>query len=394
MDKGYDRGENAVHALVAFSGTVVDPDAPTVTYRESMLNGFTDSQLPEKFEGDYQVLVVAEKYQTGFDQPLLHTMYVDKKLDGVKAVQTLSRLNRMAPGKTDTFVLDFANDAEDIQAAFEPFYTKTTASPTDPNILYNLQDRINQAAIVDPSDVTLAITGIKAGGSKGNSMLNAATDPAVDRWHALETDEDREDFRTALRDFVRAYAFLAQIVPYNDTELEGLHYYGKYLLTRLPRTDSGAVDIDGSVILTHLRTDLIDENASLTLTGDDEPLEGAGESRGKQHEQPVEPLSELIQTLNERFGLNLTDADRIWFEQQKEHLAQSDEARVVALGNDLQQFGVWLKPQVDEGVVDRHESNATLFSAYFDKPEFRENMVGWLTEVLYKELRSEQKGAS
>ena len=197
-----------------------------------------------------------------------------------------------------------------------------------------------------------------------------------------------------LRDFVRAYAFLAQIVPYNDTELEGLHYYGKYLLTRLPRTDSGAVDIDGSVILTHLRTDLIDENASLTLTGDDEPLEGAGESRGKQHEQPVEPLSELIQTLNERFGLNLTDADRIWFEQQKEHLAQSDEARVVALGNDLQQFGVWLKPQVDEGVVDRHESNATLFSAYFDKPEFRENMVGWLTEVLYKELRSEQQGAS
>ncbi len=391
--KGYNKGDNAIHALVAFSGTVVDPDAPNVTYRESILNGFTDSQLPEKFEGDYQVLVVAEKYQTGFDQPLLHTMYVDKRLDGVKAVQTLSRLNRMAPGKTDTFVLDFANDAEDIQAAFEPFYTKTTASPTDPNILYNLQDRINQAAIVEPSEVTKAIAGIKAGGAKGNAMLNAATDPAVERWHALETDEDREDFRTALRDFVRAYAFLAQIVPYKDPELEGLYYYGKYLLTRLPRTDSGAVDIDGSVILTHLRTDLIEENASLILSGDDEPLEGAGEGRGKQHEQPTEPLSLLIQTLNERFGMNLTDADRIWFEQQKEHFAQSTEARVVALGNDLQQFGVWLKPQVDEGVVDRHESNATLFSAYFDKPEFREKMVGWLTEVLYDELRSKSIGS-
>jgi type I restriction enzyme R subunit len=171
-----------------------------------------------------------------------------------------------------------------------------------------------------------------------------------------------------------------------------LYYYGKYLQTRLPRTDIGAVDIDGSVILTHLRTDLIEENASLILSGADEPLGGAGEGRGKQHEQPTEPLSLLIQTLNERFGMNLTDADRIWFEQQKEHFAQSTEARVVALGNDLQQFGVWLKPQVDEGVVDRHESNATLFSAYFDKPEFRENMVGWLTEVLYAELRSQAGG--
>jgi type I restriction enzyme R subunit len=392
VTRGYDKGENAMRTLVAFSGTVVDPDAPNVTYRESILNGFPESQLPEQFDGDYQVLVVAEKYQTGFDQPLLHTMYVDKRLDGVKAVQTLSRLNRMAPGKSDTFILDFANDAEDIQASFAPFFTKTTASPSDPNMLYNLQDRINQAAVIDSDEVMQAIEGLKVGGAKGNAMLNAATDPAVERWHGLETDADREDFRTALRDFTRAYAFLAQIVPYQDVALEALYYYGKYLLTRLPRADTGAVDIDGSVVLTHLRTDLIEDQVALRLSETDEPLGGAGEGRGKQHEEPTEPLSVLIANLNERFGMNLTDADRIWFEQQKEHFAQSPEARVVALGNDLKQFGVWLKPQVDEGVVERNESNATLFSAYFDKPEFREKMVEWLTEVLYTELRTQATG--
>jgi type I restriction enzyme R subunit len=113
--KGYDTGPHRIAALVAFSGTVIDPATPNVSYTEALMNGFGESELPKKFAGDdYQVLVVAEKYQTGFDQPLLHTMYVDKKLAGVKAVQTLSRLNRTHPGKTDTFVLDFANRAEDI----------------------------------------------------------------------------------------------------------------------------------------------------------------------------------------------------------------------------------------------------------------------------------------
>jgi type I restriction enzyme R subunit len=391
-EKGYHRGEHALRALVAFSGTVTDPDNETVEYRESMMNGFSESQLPERFAGDeYQVLVVAEKYQTGFDQPLLHTMYVAKKLASVNAVQTLSRLNRIAPGKTDTFVLDFVNDPEEIREAFAPFFTQTTAAPTDPNILFNLQQRIFAANVIDPDEMAAGVEAILRGGAAGSAKLNAAIDPAVDRWAALDDESEQEDFRTALRDFTRAYAFLAQIVPFSDTELEALYYYGKFLLLKLPRPDTGGgVDLDGAVVLTHLRTDLIAEQSNLSLTeGSDEALTGPGEGRGKQHEQPLEPLSALINALNERFGMDLGDADRIWFEQQEAALREDEDVKVVALNNDFQQFEVYLEPKVEGAIVDRQESNDTLFQAFFDKPEFKEQMLRWLTRSLYDGIRKD-----
>lgn len=390
-EKGYDHGPGAVRALVAFSGTVTDPDVPQVEYRENLLNGFPESQLPERFAGGYQVLVVAEKYQTGFDQPLLHTMYVAKKLASVNAVQTLSRLNRTAPAKEDTFVLDFVNKAEDIQEAFAPYFTRTTAAPQDPNLLYNLQQRIEGHRIIDADERAKAVEAILKGGVAGGAALNALTDPAVQRWHALDED-DREDFRTALRDFVRAYAFLAQIVPFHDTDLEELYYYGKYLLTRMPRADSGAaVDLDGAVVLTHLRTELIAEEENISLTsGTEEPLEGStGGGRGREHEVPTDRLSALIDALNERFGMDLGDADRIWFEQQQAALAEDEEIRTVALNNDFSQFEVYLEPRVQEKVVERHEANEGLFQAYFDKPEFKTHMLKWLTKALYDGIRDE-----
>jgi type I restriction enzyme, R subunit len=395
-DKRYDVGERPMRPLVAFSGTVTDPDNPAVEYRESILNGFGEAALPERFAGDeFGLLVVADKYQTGYDQPLLHTMYVAKRLAGVRAVQTLSRLNRTHPGKDDTFVLDFVNEAEEIREAFRPFFTETTAAPTDPNVLYNLQRRVLDASVVHPDEMRAGVVAVLQGGSAGNAALNAAIDPAVERWHGLPEDDEREDFRTALRDFVRTYAFLGQIVPFNDTALEELFYYGKFLLTRLPRADSGVVDVDGAVVLTHLRTDLQADKANLALTeGSDEPLLGPGEGRGKQHEQPTETLSALIQALNERFGMNLTDADRIWFEQQEAHLRADDDVRVVALNNDYQQFKVFLEPRVQDDIVDRHEANDALLQAYFDQPEFKNAMLAWLSEALYKGIRSNERPAS
>ena len=391
--KGYDRGPGAMRALVAFSGTVTDPDNESVEYRENLMNGFPGSQLPERFSTDeFQVLVVAEKYQTGFDQPLLHTMYVAKKLASVNAVQTLSRLNRITAGKSDTFVLDFVNDAQDILEAFEPFFAQTTASPTDPNILFNLQARIISAQVVEATEMATGVEAILRGGAAGSGQLNASIDPAVMRWQELEDESAQEDFRTALRDFVRAYSFLAQIVPFKDTELEALYYYGKFLLLRLPRTDrGGGVDLDGAVVLTHLRTDLVAEHQNLSLTdGTDDPLVGPqGGGRGKQNEQPLEALSALINALNERFGMDLGEADRIWFEQQESVLRHDEDVRVVALNNDFQQFEVYLEPKVQDKIVDRHEANDGLFQAYFDKPEFREQMLKWLTKSLYDGIRED-----
>ena len=394
--KGYDTGDDPVRVLVAFSGTVIDPDAPTVEYREAMLNGFGEAALPKQFATDeFQVLIVAEKYQTGFDQPLLHTMYVDKRLDGIKAVQTLSRLNRIYPGKDNTFILDFVNDAEEITEAFQPYFAESTAAPTDPNVLYTLQRRLSDANILDPVEVDAGVEAILTGGTKGSAALNAATDPAVDRFHALDTDEDRELFRTALRDYTRTYAFLAQIMPFTDPDLEKLYYYGKYLLTRLPKADPGAtVDLDESVILTHLRTELTAHEIDASPSeGSDEPLPGLGSAEGKKN-TPVEAhLSELINALNERFGMDLSDADRIWFEQQQQTLAEDQSVRDAVTGNDLEQFSVFVTPRMDRLIVDRHGANDELFRAYFDKPEFRELMMDALIKGLYDQIRTEGAGA-
>jgi type I restriction enzyme R subunit len=394
-EKGYDTGPDALRALVAFSGTVADPDNPTVEYLEALLNGFGEKELPAKFAtGEYQVLVVAERYQTGFDQPLLHTMYVDKKLAGVRAVQTLSRLNRTHPGKADTFVLDFANSAEEIIEAFEPYYTLTTATPTDPNILYNLSGRLRAVGILDAGEVDAGVTAILRRDKGSSAALNAAIDPAVERFSARE-EADQAEFRDALNGFVRAYAFLGQVVPFSDPELEKLFYYGKFLLAKLPRLDAGAtVDLSGAVVLTHLRTDIVAANQTLSLGEEPvEPLAGhTGEGRGGQPEVPMSLLSALIQALNDRFGANLGEADRIFFDQQAEHMYGDDEVREVALGNDLDQFTVYLRPRIEDKILERHQENGDLISSFFGNADYRALVEQYLVRDLWNRIRGEQTG--
>lgn len=381
-----EKGYTDVKTLVAFSGTVFDPDAKDLEYTEFSMNQIRSAEIPKEFAKSYQVLVVAEKYQTGFDQPMLHTMYVDKRLDGITAVQTLSRLNRTHPDKEDTFVLDFINDAETIQEAFRPYYQETSAAPTDPNILYNLQTRITSANVVVDAEMGKAVAGILKGGTVGSSALKANTDPAVDRWKALDEDT-QEDFRSSCIDFVRAYSFLAQIVPFHDTDLEKLYYYTKYLSRRLLSDDErGSVDVDDSVVLTHLRTEMISEEEDLSLDdGSDDPLSSFnGGGRGGKYEDPKKPLSELIAAMNERFGLNLTEADRVWFEQQQQHLVEDAELAEVARGNDFENFEIYLEPKIEGQIIDRHEQNEVLFQAFFNKPEFQQMMVKAMSKSLYE----------
>jgi len=381
-----EKGYSDVKTLVAFSGTVFDPDAKDLEYTEFSMNHFRNTEIPKEFAKSYQVLVVAEKFQTGFDQPLLHTMYVDKRLDGITAVQTLSRLNRTHPDKEDTFVLDFINDSETIQEAFRPYYQETSATPTDPNILYNLQTRITKANVLISSEMEKAVVGILKGGTAGSSALKANTDPAVDRWKALSED-DQEEFKGACIDFTRAYSFLAQIVPFHDVELEQLYYYTKYLSRRLlSDNERGGVDVDDSVVLTHLRTEMISEEEDLSLeAGSDDPLSSftAG-GRGGKYEDPKKPLSELIEDINERFGLNLTEADRIWFEQQQQYLVENTELGEVARGNDFENFEIYLEPVIEGQVIDRHEQNEALFQAFFNKPDFQQMMIKAMSVSLYE----------
>lgn len=382
-----------VRTLVAFSGTVYDPDVPSSEYTEYLLNHIKSTAIPEEFAKSYQVLIVADKFQTGFDQPLLHTMYVDKKINGIAAVQTLSRLNRIHPDKEDTFVLDFVNDAEEIQEAFRPYFEETTSVPTDPNILYNLQQRIMAAGILHMEEVRLAVEGILSATTKGSSALKANTDTAVARWELLD-DESKVDFKSLCRNYVAAYSFLAQIVPFKDTELEELYYYTKILERRLLISGGGSVDIDDSVVLTHLRTQIEAQNADLSLLqGSEDPMDSAiVESAGGKKEDDTELLSRLIADLNERFGLNLTDADRIWFEQQQQHYANDPDLKAVAEANDYDNFELYFEPLVAGGLIERHEANEDLFKAFFNQPDFQRMMTRALSMSLYNHFNPPKDG--
>ena len=382
-----------VRTLVAFSGTVYDPDVPSSEYTEYLLNHIKSTAIPEEFAKSYQVLIVAEKYQTGFDQPLLHTMYVDKKLNGIAAVQTLSRLNRIHPDKEDTFVLDFVNEAEDIQEAFKPYFEETTSVPTDPNILYNLQQRIMSAGILHKEEVRLAVEGILSATTKGSSALKANTDTAVARWDLLD-DEGKVDFKSLCRNYVAAYSFLAQIVPFKDAELEELYYYVKMLERRLLINTGGSVDIDDSVVLTHLRTQIEAQNVNLSLLhGSEDPMDPAVvESTSGKKEDDTELLSKLIADLNERFGLNLTDADRIWFEQQQQHYANDPDLKAVAEANDYDNFELYFEPLVAGGLIERHEANEDLFKAFFNQPDFQRMMTRALSMSLYNHFNPPKDG--
>ena len=212
---GYDLG-----VLVAFSGEVEG-------LTESKANGFPASETATRFDGDeFQIMVVAEKFQTGFDQPKLVAMYVEKTLTGLAAVQTLSRLNRIHPDKDGTFVLDFVNDSEDIQDAFAVYHGKTVAPPTDPNLLFDTRDELNNYSILDPGEMQQA-AGLMLGDGT-HEQIHAAMQPAVERFKALD-EEDQDMFRDAVGRFVRVYGFLAQIVKFANVDLERDYIYCRAL---------------------------------------------------------------------------------------------------------------------------------------------------------------------
>lgn len=387
-DQGYDTGSHPLRTLVAFSGPLEDPAEPNVIFTEAGMNGFGESQLPQQFAGpDYQLLVVADKYQTGFDQPLLHTMYVDKKLASVKAVQTLSRLNRMHAGKDDTFVLDFANTAEEIQAAFKPFYEQTLAAPTDPNILNNLEHTIKAAGILAAPEMKAAVEALLSGDQLQQKKIYANLEPAVKRYEDL--GEDAQDaFRAALTSFTRAYVFIAQMVPWTDSDHEELFLYGRALLLELPRPEGEPVPlVSDAVQLTHLRTSKI-FGGVIPPEGSDEPgvaLPGGGQ--GKQGESPMDRLSTLIANLNEVFGKELGEGDKVWIEQQRTTVMADPEMKAIAQENDKAQFTVALEAKIKDLIVERHEANGHLFDAYFDNPQFQKVLMNYLSET-YDALRT------
>ena len=391
-----EQGYAGIRSLVAFSGTVEDPGDPGSSYTEVGMNdGLSESELPETFErDDYRVLLVAEKYQTGFDQPLLQTMYVVKRLAGVQAVQTLSRLNRIAPGKSRTFVLDFANEEDDIYKAFKPYYETTPVGENaDPHRLSELQHRLLEWAIFTPADVT-AFAEVWYRGRRDHSatdhrQMNAVLDAVVQRFQDREKEE-REKFRGQLKAYRNLYAFLSQIIPYQDTDLERLYAFARNLLAKLPPPGDGqAFVLDDEVALRFFRLQQLSEGSIDLTEGDADPLKGPTDVGTARTKDEREALSSLIERLNERFGTAFTEADQLFFDQIRASAENDESIAEAARANSFADFAAYLDGKLNDLFIMRMEGNDEIFSRVMTDTEFRSVAHAHLAREIFRRVREE-----
>jgi type I restriction enzyme R subunit len=390
-----EKGYTDVRPLVAFSGTVKDPDT-VQEFTEAAMNGVSETELPGVFGTDaYNVLIVANKYQTGFDQPLLHTMYVDKRLAGVQAVQALSRLNRTHPGKDDTFVLDFVNGVEEIKNAFQPYYEQTTlAEQADPHQLYDLQAKLDHAQVYYASEVDAFARVFykpqERQTSSDHQLLYKHTGPAVDRFTELEADV-QEEFRERLSAYVSLYAFLSQITPWQDADLEKLYSFGRFLLTRLPSERGGSPpDLGGEVQMQYYRIQQETEGTIELIAGEGGTVKGPTAVGTRQAEEDQVTLSQIIDVLNERFGTNFTPADQLFFDQITAEATSDDEVVQRARANDdFGNFSLAIRKRVADFMIDRLQQNGDIVSKYFNESDFQEIAFRELARRIYEEIRGE-----
>ena len=395
-----------VRPLVAFSGTVCDPETGA-EYTEPSMNSdvvtgkpISEGALPDRFASmDYQVLLVANKYQTGFDQPLLCAMYVDKRLDGVQAVQTLSRLNRMIPGKDAPFVLDFVNDAENIFRAFKPYYDKTElAVISDPARLETLKHELDQEQIYHWSEVEafaqVFYKPTERQGSADHAHMQRHLQPAADRFKAIGEEEHRQAFHDKLAGYVRSYAFLSQIVPYADRDLEMLYSYGRVLLPHLPiDQDATVVQVGEEVALQYYRLERVFSGAIDIREGEGQYIKSPTEvGTGRAKDQQA-PLSEIIDVLNERFGTEFTEEDRFFFQQIKEKACNSEQIVRTALANPIDKFELGIRKLIEDLMIERMAENDQIVTRYMADKEFQASAFPILAKEIFETVRSRSNDA-
>ena len=314
---------NPFNALVAFTDTVTDPDTGA-DFTEAGMNGFSEDKTPEMFElNENRLLVVASKYQTGFNQPLLKAMYIDRKLSGVMAVQTLSRLNRTHDGKDEVVVLDFENTFDDIRDAFQPYFDRIALTEeVDPNTLYDIRNDLQDYAIFTP-DVIEEFCKVcfgRSGDEVKIKKMHALTDPVVIAYRRMEKD-DRQNFKSLTRDFVKLYGFLSQIIPFKDKGLEKFYAFAGFLVKKLPAESEGLPhEVLNMSDLDNYRPELIGEEAIALNRGEsqvDPKNFGAGTSSLESEEVP---LSRIIEDLNSQFGTKFTEDDRVVILQMESKL--------------------------------------------------------------------------
>lgn len=375
--------------LVAFSGTVDDDG---ISYTETEMNEINEAELPDKFSTDeYQVLIVAEKYQTGFDEPLLHTMYVDKPLSGIKAVQTLSRLNRTTKGKNDTFVLDFVNKPEEIQAAFQDYYEVTGLNDvTNPNILYDLEYELGTMQVYTEAEIN-AVSELEFKGKlkdkKGQKRLNSVIDQAIDRYKNNLEKEDKEQFKSLATKFIRSYTFVLQIGPFTDVELHKLYVYLNYMLRKIPKKPNEQIYLADDVALEYYRNDKVfegsialEEQGQVNLDG---PQHGGSAS---QPEEKKEKLSSIIERMNKHFGTDFDPQDKLSRDQLVEDMVRDESLKERAQNNSMDNFSFTFEDRFMDFLIDRM-TDKNFFQKMMENEEQRMFLMNEMKEEVYYRLR-------
>ena len=379
--------------IVAFSG---EHEYGGKKVTEATLNGFPSSQIPDKVQQDpYRFLIVADKYQTGYDEPLLHTMYVDKALSGIKAVQTLSRLNRAHPQKHDTFVLDFYNDSETIQKSFEPYYRTTILSDeTDPNKLHDLKSDLDGYQIYSQAQID-DLVGLYLNGAD-RDKLDPILDACVATYNADLDEDGQVDFKGKAKAFARTYGFLASILPYSNADWEKLSIFLNFLIPKLPapkeedlsRGILEAIDMDSYrvEVKTSLKIGLPDQDAEVGPV----PTSGGG----RKPEPELDQLSNIIKAFNDQFGnIDWKDADKI-----RKVIAEEIPAKVAAdaayqnamKNNDKKTARIEHDAALQRVMIDLLADHTELFKQFSDNPSFKK----WLGDTIFGVTYQQQSGQS
>jgi type I restriction enzyme R subunit len=383
VDKYLAEHEYKYKTLVAFSGEVNDGG---VKHTEENMNGFSEAKTAQTFkQDDYRILIVAYKFQTGFDQPMLHTMYVDQKLEGIRAVQTLSRINRTCPGKSETMVLDFVNSADDIQESFQPYYEKTILSEgTDPNQLYDIESRLENKHLYTKEDIQKFADIYFDPKARQDQIYGALQKPMVN-YKAAEK-EDQVEFRGSLVDYVRLYSFLSQILTFVDPELEKLYHFCRLLLKYIQvEKEMLPVEIQQNIDMDSYRIEKV-KNGKIGLDrgiGKVDPMPADGLHFVPTEE--LEPLSQIIKELNDKFGTNFSEEDKVFIAQLEEKLKQDEALRVSIQSNTKENARLTFNHVVTDRLQGMVDTNFKFYKRITDDEQAGKHFLDWLFEKFLKD---------
>lgn len=376
--------------LVAFSGSLEDNGQEWTEEKINKTKGgevIKENQLKKYFHDEFDMLIVAEKYQTGFDEPLLHTMFVDKKLNSVKAVQTLSRLNRTTRGKEDTFVLDFANTQEEIQRAFQPFYEATVLEDeTDPNLIYTLKRQLDDFHVYQEREVEEFAKKFYQKTIPTLSILSPILKPAVERYEALE-DKQKDEFKSLIHGFNRSYSFITQICRMFDKDMQKLYVFTKYLTKLLPKNNSEKINLEDALLLEYYKLQKTAEgNITLEKTEGVVPgIKGGAGSGSKEKEKGS--LSEILDKFNKKFGTTFTEQDKV-LAQLKADMMKNEQMANSAKSGDKTAFKTLYDKQFNDIAINRYEENDSFFKGLFENADKLKFIKELLLADVYNELRN------